>query len=148
LDEDIEKIHYQISKCCNPIPGDQVIGFISSSNNIQIHRTNCPTAIQQMSQFGNRIVKAKWRSEEAVSLLAGLKIQGVDKKGLMREITNVISEQLELNMRSLNFESSEGVFVGTIMLYVQDLNSFNLLLDNLKKIDGIEKVFRINSYEN
>jgi len=148
LDEDIEKIHYQISKCCNPIPGDQVIGFISSSNNIQIHRTNCPTAIQQMSQFGNRIVKAKWRSEEAVSLLAGLKIQGVDKKGLMREITNVISEQLDLNMRSLNFESSEGVFVGTIMLYIQDLSSFNILLDNLKKIDGIEKVFRINSYEN
>lgn len=148
LDEDIEKIHYSISKCCNPIPGDQVIGFITSSNNIQIHRTNCDTAIEQMSQFGNRIVKAKWRSEEAVSLLVGLKIQGVDKKGLMRKITDVISEQLELNMRSLNFESSEGVFVGTIMLYIQDLKGLNNLLDNLKKIDGVEKVYRINSYEN
>ncbi len=147
LDEDIEKIHYSISRCCNPIPGDQVIGYITSNNNIQIHRTNCPTAIELMSQFGNRIVKAKWRSEEAVSLLAGVKIQGLDKKGLMRELTNVISEQLNLNMRSLNFESSEGVFVGTIMLYIQDLESFNYLISNLKKIDGIEKVSRINSYE-
>jgi len=147
LDEDIEKIHYSISKCCNPIPGDQVIGFITSNNNIQIHRTNCDTAIKLMSQFGNRIIKAKWRSEEAVSLLVGVKIQGIDKKGLMQKITNVISEQLDLNMRSLNFESSEGVFVGTIMLYIQDLEGFNHLLLNLKKIDGIEKVFRINSYE-
>ncbi|MEI6347376.1 MAG: RelA/SpoT family protein [Bacteroidota bacterium] len=147
LDEDIEKIHYTNARCCNPIPGDQVIGYIASNNNIQIHRTNCVTAIQLMSQFGNRIIKAKWRSEEEVSLLAGIKIQGLDKKGLMREITNIISEQLDLNMRSLDFKTSEGVFEGVIMLYIQDLESLKNLLANLKRIDGIEKVSRINSYE-
>lgn len=147
LDEDIEKIQYSISRCCNPIPGDQVIGFITSNNNIQIHRTNCENAIQLMSQYGNRIIKAKWRSEESVSLLAGVKIEGLDKKGLMSDITDLISQQLDLNMRSLKFESSQGVFEGTIMLYTSDLESFNHLISNLKKIEGIEKVYRINSYE-
>lgn len=147
LDEDIDQIKYNISKCCNPIHGDQVVGFITDKNNIQIHRTNCEVAIGMMSQYGNRIVKAKWRSQEGVSILTGLTISGLDKKGLVKEIIDVVSGQLNLNMRSINFESSEGVFEGTIMVYVQNLNSLNDLISKLKQIKGIDKVNRINSYK-
>jgi guanosine-3',5'-bis(diphosphate) 3'-pyrophosphohydrolase len=147
LDEDIDQIKYNISKCCNPIHGDQVVGFITDKNNIQIHRTNCEVAIGMMSQYGNRIVKAKWRSQEGVSILTGLTISGLDKKGLVKEIIDVVSGQLSLNMRSINFESSEGVFEGIVMVYVQNLNSLNDLISKLKEIKGIDKVNRINSYK-
>lgn len=147
LDEDIDQIKYNISSCCNPIHGDQVVGFITDKNNIEIHRTNCEQAIKMMSQFGNRIVKAKWRNHEGVSILTGLKINGIDRKGLVKEVTDVISGQLNLNMRSVNFESSEGVFDGVIMVYVQNLENLNELISELKKIKGIDKVDRINSYK-
>lgn len=147
LDEDIDQIKYNISKCCNPIHGDQVVGFITDKNNIQIHRTNCDVAIGMMSQYGNRIVKAKWRNQEGVSILTGLKIKGLDRKGLIKEIIDIISGQLNLNMRSMNFESSEGVFEGLIMVYVQNLDSLNDLISKLKKIKGIDKADRINSYK-
>ncbi len=147
LDEDIDQIKYNISKCCNPIHGDQVVGFITDKNNIQIHRTNCEVAIGMMSQYGNRIVKAKWRSQEGVSILIGLKISGLDRKGLVKEIIDIVSGQLNLNMRSLNFESSEGIFDGIVMVYVQNLDSLNDLISKLKKIKGIDKVNRINSYK-
>ncbi len=146
LDEKIEKIHYSIAECCNPIPGDQVIGFTKSDNNIEIHRTNCGEAMQLMSKFGNGIIKAKWINQETLSLLAGIKIIGIDRKGLINELTNEISDNLNLNMRSINFESSEGVFQGVIMLYVSDLPSLTNLMNSLKKIDGIQKISRINSY--
>ncbi len=147
LDEDIDQIKYNISSCCNPIHGDQVVGFITDKNNIEIHRTNCQEAIKMMSQFGNRIVKAKWRNHEGVSILTGIKINGIDRKGLVKEITDLISGQLNLNMRSVNFESSEGVFDGIVMVYVQNLENLNELISELKKIKGIDKVNRINSYK-
>ncbi len=147
LDENIEKILYTISKCCNPIPGDQVVGFITSSTNIDIHRTNCSEAIKSMSNFGNKIIKAKWLNEDAISVLAGLKIIGIDRKGLLKESIDIISESMNLNMRSINFESSEGVFEGLIMVYIKDLNSLNNLITKLKKVKGIQKINRINSYD-
>ena len=113
---------------------------------IDIHRTNCPTAIQNMSKFGNRIVKAKWRKKEIVSFLAAVKITSIDSVGFINSITSIISTQLNLDIRSFHLDTSEGVTNTTIMLYVNDLNSLNDLITKLKKIKHIKKIRRLDRF--
>lgn len=144
LEKDTDEINYKISPCCNPIPGDDVLGFMSDNNEIVIHRTNCEKAIQLMSRYGNRIVKAKWRNKEAIGFLTGLKIISLDKKGLINEITKTIYEDLGLNIRSFHLESHDGMTNALIMLYVHDTRNLNMLISNLKKIKPIKKVVRID----
>ncbi|MEI7597023.1 MAG: bifunctional (p)ppGpp synthetase/guanosine-3',5'-bis(diphosphate) 3'-pyrophosphohydrolase [Bacteroidota bacterium] len=144
IDKDIDSINYTISSCCNPIPGDSVFGFMTESEGIKIHRTNCPVAIQLMSKYGSKIVKAKWTSQERISFLTGLKMTGVDDMGLLNRITRIISKGYGINMRSLNFEGHEGMFEGIIMVYVQDTNQLNELIDNLKKVKGVISIVRID----
>ena len=146
LEGGISDLNYTISKCCNPIPGDDVIGMIQKDDVIDIHRTNCPSAIQDMSKFGNRIVKAKWRKKESVSFLAGLKITSLDNVGFINHITSIISNELLINIRSFHLETSEGVTITTIMLYVNDLKSLNDLIVTLKKIKQIKKISRIDRF--
>ena len=143
LGQNIEKIDYTISSCCNAIPGDDVIGFIVADKGIIIHRTNCPKAIQYMSTHGQNIVKAKWTEKESIAFLAGIKFDGVDKIGLINEIIKVITEELNVNIRSFNVESSENLSTGVAMLYVHDTKHLKDLINKLKKIDGIQKVSRI-----
>ena len=138
------KFETKIAPCCNPIPGDDVIGFMVTNDEMDIHRTNCQDAIQLMSKYGNRIVKAKWKNKESIGFLTGLKITGIDKKGLINEIINVISEQLDLNIRSFHLESHDGMSSSVVMLYVQDTSALNGLIVKLKKLDSIKKVIRIN----
>ncbi len=147
LGENVSNIKQTIATCCNPIAGDSVIGVIISDNEIEVHRTNCTVAIQLMAKKGDRIVKAKWRNEqENVDFLAGIKIKGFDHKGLVNNITAVIYHDFKINSRSINFESSEGLFEGTIMLYIQNVDYLQKLIEKLKTIEGIKKVERINSY--
>jgi GTP pyrophosphokinase len=138
------KIDYEIATCCNPIPGDDVIGFIQSSGSIDIHRTTCQQATKLMSTYGNSIVKTKWREKGDVEFLSGIKIFGYDQIGLIREITEVISSEHSLNIRSLNIESSEGLFEGIAMVYVQDTKQLERIISRLVKIKGIDNVHRIN----
>jgi GTP pyrophosphokinase len=147
LDDTSDKIKYVVASCCNPLPGDSVVGFQMANDEIIIHQTNCPKAIEQMSKFGNRIIKAKWRKEQDIAFLSGIKIYGFDKKGMIREIINIISDQMDLNIRSMNIETKGNVFLGTIMLYIVNVKSLRELIEKLKEIDNIEKIERIG-FEN
>jgi len=147
LDDTSDKIRYVVASCCKPLPGDPVVGFQLDSDVITIHRTNCPNAMQQMAEFGNRIIKAKWYKEQKISFLSGIKIYGFDRKAMIKEIIDVISSQMDLNIRSLIMETQGNVFTGAIMLYIQNVKSLNTLIEKLKQIELIENVQRIG-YEN
>jgi GTP pyrophosphokinase len=144
IDSESEHIRHTISPCCNPIPGDDIVGFITTGNTIEVHRTNCSEAIQLMSKYGHRIVKAKWKSQESIGFLTGLKISGLDKKGLISEITGIISEKHNMNIRSFHLESHEGVVDCLIMLYVTNTTNLNELISQIKSVDHVNKVTRIN----
>lgn len=144
IGEDIGKIAYKLSSCCKPIPGDDVFGFITSDEGIIIHRTNCPNAIKLMSNYAFRIVKAKWTGAKEIAFLTGVRITGVDDVGVVNHITKVISSELKVNMRSISIESTDGLFEGTIMLFVLDTKHLNTLMKRLRKLKGIMSVSRID----
>ncbi len=143
LDNDYQQIKYVIAECCNPIPGDQVVGFQVANDKIVIHQTSCPKAIEQMSKFGNRIIKTKWRKGQNVAFLSGIKISGFDRKGIIKEIIDIVSNQMDLNIRSLKIETSNNLFNGTLMLYIQSVRALTDLINQLRAIDQVEKVERI-----
>lgn len=144
IGEGLEKIDYKLSPCCNPIPGDDVFGFITINEGIKIHRTNCPNAIQLMSNYAYRIVKARWFDQQQIAFLAGIKITGMDDVGVVNNITKVISSELKVNIRSINIESLDGLFEGTIMLFVHDTEHLKILMKRLKNLKGIMSVARID----
>jgi GTP pyrophosphokinase len=144
LSDDINDIKYTVARCCSPIPGDDVIGYQNERDAIEIHRTNCPEAINLMSRYSNRIIKAKWNYKESVGFLTGIRIQGIDRKGLIRRITEVISEKHNINIRSFHLDTSEGMTEGTIMLYVHDTDSLHEMMKNLMNLKEIVKVARLD----
>ena len=144
IGEGLERIDYKLSPCCNPIPGDDVFGFITINEGIKIHRTNCPNAIQLMSNYAYRIVKARWFNQQQIAFLAGIKITGMDDVGVVNNITKVISSELKVNIRSLNIESLDGLFEGTIMLFVHDTGHLQNLMKKLKSLNGIVSVIRMD----
>jgi GTP pyrophosphokinase len=144
IGDNLTKIVYKLSPCCNPIPGDDVFGFITIGEGIKIHRVNCPNALQMMSNYAYRIVKARWTGQEQISFLAGIKVSGIDEVGLVNNVTKIISNELSVNMRSLNFDTHDGIFEGTIMLFVHDANHLTDLMKKLKKVNGVLSVSRVN----
>ena len=142
LDKEYEHLETETAPCCKPVQGDQVVGIVSG-NKIMVHRTNCKLAINEMASHENHIVRAKWRPGEQLSLLTGIALTAIDRKGLLQEITRLISEELDLNMRAITLEASEGLGRGIIMLYVNNVDSLNRLINKLKTIEGIEDVHRI-----
>ena len=142
LDNEYKDFPTETAPCCKPVPGDQVIGIVQDGK-IMVHRTNCREAMDEMANHENHIVRAKWRPGEQLSLLTGIALTAIDKKGLLQEITRSISDELDLNMRAITLEASEGVAQGIIMLYVNDVASLNGLIEKLKNIDGVEDVHRI-----
>ena len=142
LEKDFERFDTEAAPCCKPVQGDQVVGIVSDGK-IVVHRTNCKIAMDEMASHENHIVRAKWRPGEQLSLLTGIALTAIDKKGLLQEITRNISEELDLNMRAITLEASEGVAQGIIMLYINNVESLNSLIDKLKAIDGVEDVHRI-----
>jgi len=134
---------YEIAKCCNPIPGDEVIGYRSPEGSIVIHKPKCPVAIRIMSNEGNRIIAVKWAIHKLVSFIARVSMTGVDRIGLVNDITNIISSELKVNMTNVNISVRDGIFEGTIDLYVhhtQDLNNLILKISNVRGIDSIKRV--------
>src|SRR5688500_13568581 len=140
IGESSSQINYQFAKCCNPIPGDDVFGFVTVNGEIKIHRTNCANAMQLMSNYGYRVVKTKWNKQEEIAFLTGLKISGLDDVGVMNKITSIISAELHLNMRSISIDSREGMFEGKIMVYVNDTRELEVLIGKLKPLPGISEV--------
>ncbi len=145
IGDDLQKLDYKLSPCCNPIPGDDVFGFITVNEGIKIHRTNCPNASKLMANYGYRIVKAKWTSQKELAFLTGLQIVGIDDVGLVNRITSVISHDFHVNIRSITISSNEGIFEGHIMVFVNDTAHLEGLIRGLKQIRGITDVKRFES---
>ena len=145
IGENLQKIDYKLSPCCNPIPGDDVFGFITINDGIKIHRVNCPNAVQLLSNYAYRVVKAKWTNQELLSFLAGIKVTGMDEVGIVNNITKIISSEYNVNMRSISFDTNDGVFEGTIMVFVHDTNHLTELMNKLKKVHGVINVTRVDS---
>lgn len=142
-----DKILYKLAQCCQPIPGDDVFGFVTSGEGLKVHRTDCPNAAQLLANYGHRIVKTKWAKNKEISFLTGVRIIGLDDVGVIQKITNVISGELKLNMRSLSIDSKDGIFEGNIMVYVHDREELNNFCNKLGALDGIQKIERIESVE-
>jgi len=137
-------IQYIVAECCNPIPGDDVIGLITPDKPIHVHRVNCKKARELMSSFGNRIVKAKWNKKDPILFLAGLEFRAIEDVGFIFRISDIISNRYKLKIRSFNLQSSNEISEGTIMLYVHDTANLNELITDLKKIKEIKKISRMN----
>ncbi|MHC1706294.1 MAG: bifunctional (p)ppGpp synthetase/guanosine-3',5'-bis(diphosphate) 3'-pyrophosphohydrolase [Bacteroidales bacterium] len=147
LPETVEELKTEIASCCHPIPGDDVIGLLSKKNTIEIHRTTCKEAMDFMSKFGDKIIKAKWKEGKEVGFLAGVRIHSTDRKGMIADITKVISEDFNLNMRSFHMETSGDISKGIIMVYVKDIKNLNDIMAGLRKVQGIMLVNRITNLE-
>src|SRR5215204_3899630 len=148
IGEDMDVVDYKLAKCCTPIPGDDVFGFVTVNEGIKIHRTTCPNSAELMANHGNRVVKAKWTSQHEVAFLTGLKIKGTDRVGLINDVSKVISEELKVNMSSMSIHTDSGIFDGEIMLYVNDTRHLEQLIGKLEKVEGVVKVSRFDSKEN
>ena len=147
IGEDMDVVEYKLAKCCTPIPGDDVFGFVTVNEGIKIHRANCPNAVELLSSHGNRVVKAKWTSQHEVAFLTGVKIKGTDRVGLINDISKIISDELKVNMSSMSIHTDSGIFEGEIMLYVNDTRHLEQLIQKLAQVEGIVKVSRFDSKE-
>ena len=143
IGEDMEELEYKFAKCCNPIPGDDVFGFVTVTEGVKIHRTNCPNAIELMSNYGYRVIKAKWASQQSFSFLSEIKVVGIDRMGMINDITEKISNNLKVNMKSIQIETDGGIFEGKIQLYINDTSHLEKLTTEMESVNGVVSVSRI-----
>lgn len=144
IDEKLLNIDYKLARCCNPIFGDDIFGFVTVSDGIKIHRNTCPNAGQLHRRWGYRIVKAKWRgASKAGAFQTSIRIVGNDEVGILNRISEVISKDLRVNMRNISINSSNGQFDGTIQLYVEDTKHLEMLLYRLNQIKGVSRAIRV-----
>ncbi|WP_338391792.1 RelA/SpoT family protein [Fulvitalea axinellae] len=148
IGEDMDVVDYNFAKCCQPIPGDDIFGFVTVSEGIKIHRTSCPNAVELLSNHGHRVIKARWASAASNDFVADLVVIGTDRVGLINDVTKTISEDLQVNMRSMSFSSDSGIFEGSLQVYVHSLKHLNTLIKALKSIQGVIKVKRVDSKGN
>jgi guanosine-3',5'-bis(diphosphate) 3'-pyrophosphohydrolase len=137
---------YEIAKCCNPIPGDEVMGYLSPEGPVIIHKPKCSVAIRIMSNEGNRIIAVKWAIHKLLSFLARISMTGIDRIGLVNDITNIISSELKVNITNINVSVNNGIFEGTIDLYVHHTKDINNLILKISNIKGIESVKRVEDF--
>jgi GTP pyrophosphokinase len=146
IDEKLANIDYKLSPCCNPILGDSIFGFVTISSGISIHRMNCPNAQQMLSRYGYRVVKARWnKTEDNAFFPVTLRITGMDDLGIVSNISDVISKDLQVNMRSISIDSNDGMFDGNITLFVKDTQHLEALIRKLKKVKGVLNVKRLEN---
>ena len=137
-----EKLDYTFAKCCNPIPGDTVFGFLTIQEGIKIHKKTCTNSISLQSKFAYRIIKSKWIDSSQEYFNSKIKISGIDNLGIVSEITRIISNSLNIDIKKMSFDTEENTFTGKITLKVKTKSILDKLIDRLKKINGIEKVIR------
>jgi len=139
-----DKLDYKLATCCNPIPGDDVFGFVTINEGIKVHKKDCPNAISLQSNYAYRIIQAKWIDSTQQEFKATLNITGMDTLGLTNELTKVISNNMHVNIQSISLSGDAGIFNGQVVVVVQNNTILKKLIENIKKIDGIDKVIRIN----
>jgi len=147
LKEDPEDLNYSLAKCCNPIPGDDVVGYLSGENHIVIHKRNCPEALKIMTQQGDSIITAEWTKFKRLSYLSRIKLSGFDRVGIVNEVTNIISKQNNINMRTVHFDTHDGIFEGDLYLYIHNVQDLSELISKLLKISGMDTVERIEKIQ-
>jgi GTP pyrophosphokinase len=146
IDEKLANVDYKLAPCCNPIHGDAIFGFVTVGSGISIHRTSCPNAQQLLSRFGYRVVKARWTQvEKGTFFPVTLQITGVDDLGIVSNISDVISKDLQVNMRSISIDSNDGMFEGSITLFVKDTQHLEAMIRKLKKVKGVMNIRRLDS---
>ncbi|MFW6249224.1 MAG: ACT domain-containing protein, partial [Bacteroidota bacterium] len=142
-----KNLTYQIAKCCNPIPGDEIIGYKNNNNIITVHKVRCPNAVKIMSSQAEHIVTTKWTMHKLFSFLVRISISGFDKFGVYNSIITIISKELNVNIRAINLSGHDGIFEGHLDLYVHDTKDLNNLIMNLMKIKGVDSVSRVEAVE-
>jgi GTP pyrophosphokinase len=143
LKEAQDNITYSLAKCCNPIPGEKVIGYLSTDDHVIIHKTGCKEIEKFLSSKGERIITAEWTKFKKQSYLTRLRLEGFDRVGIVNEVTNVISKENNINMRSVKFDTHEGIFEGDLFLYIHNTDDLTNLIASLQKIKGIDNVSRV-----
>jgi GTP pyrophosphokinase len=146
LNEKVKKISYEISSCCHPIPGDEVMGFIHPNEAIEMHRTNCGVARNKMSKFGNRIIKTTWNDKESIGFIAGISIHGIDRKGFINDIIRSITETFDANIKSIHLDTNGGVVDAKIMIYVYSTQNLKNLIEIISKTPDVSKVTRLTTF--
>jgi GTP pyrophosphokinase len=141
--DDAERLNYSLSKCCNPIPGDKVFGFVTINEGIKVHKKDCPNAISLQARYAYRIISAIWIDSTQQEFKSTILITGVDNKGLANKVTRVISDNMNIDIQSLNITGNLGRFEGKIAIKIKNIEQLNKLIEMIKKIEGIEKVSRI-----
>ncbi|PIV15897.1 MAG: RelA/SpoT family protein, partial [Flavobacteriales bacterium CG03_land_8_20_14_0_80_35_15] len=141
--DDAERLNYSLSKCCNPIPGDKVFGFVTINEGIKVHKKDCPNAVSLQARYAYRIISATWIDSTQQEFKSTILITGVDNKGLANKVTRVISDNMNIDIQSLNITGNLGRFEGKIAIKIKNIEQLNKLIERIKKIEGIEKVSRI-----
>ena len=147
IGDDFKGFEYTMAKCCNPIPGDRVYGFITVSSGIKIHRFDCPNSVHMMSKTAYRCIKARWKSDKLVERMAAIKIVGIDQFGLVNKITEIISNQENVNMKSISFDTEDGIFEGRIKVMVLDTEHLEQLSAKFEEVEGVKRVLRWDEEE-
>ena len=135
-------LKYKFANCCNAIPGDTIFGFTTVEEGIKVHKNDCPNAIQLRSNYAYRILKANWINKEHIDFISTINVKGIDRLGLINSVTKIISSQMNVNMRSIHINSKDGVFEGDITLFVKNVNVLNLLMEELRNVDGVTQIKR------
>ena len=148
IGEDFKNIEYKLSQCCNPIPGDKVFGFITINEGIKIHRTSCPNAEHLMSKMAYRCIKASWKSEELKENIAAITVYGIDRLGIVNKLTEIVSNQHNVNMKSISFETDDGIFEGHLKVLVYDTEHLDQLMRKFEQVEGVQRVERKMMKEN
>lgn len=147
IGDDNQSMEYTLANCCNPIPGDEVFGFVTVSDGIKIHRTNCPNAEHLMSHFAYRIIRARWASKELTQFEVGIRFTGIDDMGLVNKITSIISSNMHVNMKSISFESNDGIFEGKVRVLVHDTDHLSSLMEKLRNVEEVLTVDRAETIQ-
>jgi GTP pyrophosphokinase len=143
IGEDMDIVDYKFAPCCQPIPGDDILAFFAPEEGVIIHRTNCPKAISLMSHWGKNLIKSKWTELHDISFLAGVKIIGEDRQGMMNDLIKVMSNQMKLNIRSITIDSMDGMFEGVFKVFVRNTKELEKLSEKLKTVSGVFTATRV-----
>ena len=139
--------NFLIADCCKPIPGDDALGFIDEKDRVIIHKRQCPVAAKLKTGFGNRLLAVQWETGKALEFPVNIYIQGIDTIGILHQVADIVTEQLNVNIRKIFIETMEGLFEGHIQLYVHDVDDVNTIITNLQKIEEMKKVVRVEKFE-
>ena len=147
LTPDALQKNFIIADCCKPIPGDDALGFIDDNDRVIIHKRKCPIADKLKAGFGSRLLAVEWETGKALEFPVNLYIQGIDTVGILHQISDIVSEQLNVNIRKIFIETTDGLFEGHIQLYVHDVDDVNTIITNLRKVEEMKKVVRVEKFE-